>query len=332
MYENIKKELFMMKKKLIKMQQQIEEEDEITIEEGINLFYKRCTIMNLRPATIKHYKDIINYSFFAFIYKNDALNTITQEVINNYVVFLQNKGIKTTSINTNLRAIKTVLNYLQEEGYLKNKIKIKKIIIDDVDDEKNKTYSDAEIEKLLIKPNLKKCNFTEYRDWTITCLCVATGIRCSTVINIEKTDIDYVNGILYCRHTKNRKGQKIFLNETILKILMSYTKVLPDTEKYLFPNSYGGKLLARSLTHSLAFYNKRRGVETTGIHKLRHYFAKKSILNGVDIFTLKTQLGHSNINILQDYVQILKEDIKKNEKNNPLDQMLNKNKKYIKMK
>ena len=53
-----------MKKKLIKMQQIIEENNN-SIEEGVNLFYKRCTIMNLRPATIKHYKDIINYSFFA---------------------------------------------------------------------------------------------------------------------------------------------------------------------------------------------------------------------------------------------------------------------------
>lgn len=38
-------------------------------------------------------------------------------------------------------------------------------------------------------------------------------------------------------------------------------------------------------------------------HTLRHYFAKTSIKNGQDIFTLSKLLGHSNIKVTQRYLE-----------------------------
>ena len=63
--------------------------------------------------------------------------------------------------------------------------------------------------------------------------------------------------------------------------------------------------------HMLYEYNKRRGVETTGIHRYRHTFAKQWILNGGNVVSLSKMLGHSNLQITQNYINLLVSDVAK---------------------
>jgi integrase/recombinase XerD len=56
-------------------------------------------------------------------------------------------------------------------------------------------------------------------------------------------------------------------------------------------------------------YNKRRGVETTGIHRYRHTFAKQWITSGGNVVSLSKLLGHSSLDITQNYINLLVSDI-----------------------
>ena len=58
-------------------------------------------------------------------------------------------------------------------------------------------------------------------------------------------------------------------------------------------------------------YNKRRGVETTGIHRYRHTFAKQWITNGGNVVSLSKLLGHSSLDITQNYIHLLVSDVAK---------------------
>ena len=58
-------------------------------------------------------------------------------------------------------------------------------------------------------------------------------------------------------------------------------------------------------------YNKKRGVETTGIHRDRHTFAKQWIINGGNVVSLSKLLGHSSLEITQNYIHLLVSDISK---------------------
>jgi integrase/recombinase XerD len=58
-------------------------------------------------------------------------------------------------------------------------------------------------------------------------------------------------------------------------------------------------------------YNKRRGVETTGVHRYRHTFAKQWILNGGNVVSLSKILGHSSLQITQNYINLLVSDVSK---------------------
>ena len=61
----------------------------------------------------------------------------------------------------------------------------------------------------------------------------------------------------------------------------------------------------------LYHYNKNRGVETTGIHRYRHTFAKQWILNGGNVVALSKLLGHSSLDITQNYINLLVSDVAK---------------------
>ena len=56
-------------------------------------------------------------------------------------------------------------------------------------------------------------------------------------------------------------------------------------------------------------YNKRRGVETTGIHRYRHTFAKQWITNGGNVVSLSKLLGHTSLDITQNYINLIVSDI-----------------------
>lgn len=58
-------------------------------------------------------------------------------------------------------------------------------------------------------------------------------------------------------------------------------------------------------------YNKKRGVERTGIHRFRHTFAKQFILMGGNVVTLQKILGHSSLEITQNYLNLLTTDVSK---------------------
>ena len=108
------------------------------------------------------------------------------------------------------------------------------------------------------------------------------------------------------RHSKNRKTQVIPLCQTMVAILKDYMSVRGgQSEDYLFCNVFGSQLTRSTSYHQLYTYNKARGVETTGIHRYRHTFAKQWILNGGNVVALQKILGHSNLAITQNYINML---------------------------
>ena len=84
-----------------------------------------------------------------------------------------------------------------------------------------------------------------------------------------------------------------------------------DWEDYLFCNIYGKQLAKSTMIHTLMEYNRNRGVERTGTHRYRHTFAKKWVLMNGNLVTLQKVLGHSSLQMTQNYINLLVSDMKK---------------------
>jgi integrase/recombinase XerD len=302
----------------------------LTMEEAFKKFNQRNKIKNLSDATMRFYKS--NYGWFKKFTDEcniEMIEEVDNDVIEKYILHLRGRLNNPISINTYLRAVRSFLYYCMDNNMLERfKIKLLK-----ADKKPKETYSTEQLNRLLVKPEKGFKNFSELRDWTISSFLIGTGVRASTLINIKIEDIDFDNKQITLTKTKNRKGQIIPLSETLIKRLMEYLETRGvEPKEYLFPTRYNKKLNREGLSSAIVRYNRRRGVDKTSIHIYRHTFSKIFILNGGSIEELRMLLGHSSIQTTDNYVNLLVSDIQPNyESKNPLNILLGKNKKYIKL-
>ena len=150
------------------------------------------------------------------------------------------------------------------------------------------------------------------------------GCRAATVRAIQIRDVDLDGGVVFYRHTKNRKTQVIPLCSPMIAILREYQRYRSgESTDYLFCTETGSQLTENGLRQSIARYNARRGVQKTSIHLFRHTFARKYLIDcGGDAFTLQKLLGHSTLAMTKHYCAIYDADLTKNYDNfSPLAQM-----------
>lgn len=309
----------------------IEMTKKTTLDQGYDEFILNCKARNLREYTIKFYDNTIR-TIYKFIQPKTYIDSITSDTVDNFILACKNElNIKDTTINTYLRALKTILYFFMGKGYMKEF----KISLIKMDKEIIETYSESELDLLLRKPNIKKCDFIEYRNWVMCNFLLAVGCRLNSLINIKIEDIDFSNNMVYLKTTKNRKPLIIPLSETIIPILKEYINIRKgENEDYLFCTAFGTQVNRNTISGNLRSYNRKRGVTITGIHRFRHTFAKNWILNGGDIFRLQKILGHSDMEVVRNYVNMFTNDLQKDfNEFNPLENILKKkdNKKSIKM-
>ena len=282
--------------------------ENVTFAEGCTKYLDNCRQRNLREGTINHYKQ--SYVQFAkFFDMNMPVENITSDMYKKYVVYLRSTLQNDVSINSYLRDLITTLHFLMNEGYV-SPFKMQAIKVDRTNVE---TYSDEELRILLQKPNIKKCSFIEYQSWVMTNFLFCTGVRQRSLMNIRVKDIDFDNSVVFVNVTKNRKPLIVPINQTMTHILTEYLKFRKPKSKedFLFCNVFGEQLVKSTCYHMLSEYNKRRGVETTGIHRYRHTFARQWILNGGNVVSLSRLLGHSSLQITQNYINLLVSDVAK---------------------
>lgn len=280
---------------------------DMTFEEGIKEYFLDCEARNLRPGTIKHYKDSIQ-QIYKIVPPTTLIKDIDEDTWDSYKITLRKKAyLRDTSIYTYGRDFKTILRYFMRQEWLPQM----ELQLPKADKAPTETYTDEELMLLLRKPNLKKCGFTEYKCWVIVNFLLSTGVRQNSLINIRICDIDFDTDTIHVNVTKSRKPLLIPMNKDLRRILEEYLKYRQheDNEDYLFCNEYGDKLVKSTIYHSMYEYNKKRGVEKTGIHRFRHTFAKQWVLMGGNVVSLQKILGHSSLEITQNYLNILVTDV-----------------------
>lgn len=291
---------------------------EMTLKDGFEDFKVYCITKNLSEDTIKHHESVIK-TVFKFVNEDMPVSDITRETVNQFILDCKNNlKIKDITLNTYVRSLRTILYYFMNMGYTErfniNAPKFDRQIIP--------TYSDEDLKKLLKKPNMKQCDFIEYRNYMICQFFMGVGCRTRTLVNIKIRDLDFDNNVVYLNTTKNRKPLIIPLSNTLRKELKEYLRIRKGKEEdYLFCSMYGEQITRTRLFNSMQDYNRKREVNQSGLHRFRHTFAKKWILNGGSALKLKEILGHSNLEMVTQYVNMFTEDLQKDfDEFNPLEQ------------
>lgn len=228
--------------------------------------------------------------------------------------FIHSLGnVSQQTINHYLRHYRAFGNFCEEKGYIEGF----SCPIKEVEAPIKQVYTNTELKKLLAKP--KKDNFIEFRNYCIVALILATGARSQTIRSIKIDDVDLANGYINFNTTKAHKVVRLGLEHKIRIDLAEYIAEYRtydangeevSKEEFLFCNEYGEELTRHGLIKAIANYNRRRGVEKTSIHLLRHTFAKNWITSGGDIISLAKVLTHSELTMVQKYANLYADDVK----------------------
>jgi len=290
-----------------------------TIKEAWEMFIRKCTVRNLSELTLKTYNN--HYSILCEFIPNETLvSEITSDTVDDFVLFIrEHNNINDVTVNSYLRTIRVFLYYCMDCKYMDTfKIKMTK-----VEKKIKETYTSEELERLLSKPNINSCSFAEYKTWVFENYLLGTGNRLSSALSVQIKDINFDDNVIIMRKAKNRRQQILPLSNTLADILKEYLEIRGNNpEDYLFCNNYGEQGKRCTYQQLVRDYNIKHNVNKTSCHLFRHTFAKQWILAGGDIFRLQKILGHSDLTVTKEYVNMFGADLQLDyEKFNPLDQM-----------
>lgn len=278
-----------------------------TVEETFTEFQKFNQIKNLSDQTIDYY---FHHCKIFFNYLSEKcitdIQSITSDTIDDFILWQKDKYSNDITINTNMRATRAFLYYAMGKQYLPEF----RIYLLKQPNKIMKTYSDEDIQKLLVKPDFKNCSFVEYRDWVMINYFIETGNRLHSVVNIKVGDVHLSERRVVIRITKNREEIETPLTKTLLTILPPYIETWGlQEEKYLFPAFNGNQLSENGAKQAIEIYNQKHGVSITSIHAFRHTFARNYIVTGGSAFKLQSLLGHKDLTMTRHYVHLFGEDL-----------------------
>ena len=289
-----------------------------TIEETFADFIVSRKTKGLAEKTLQSYQSQFQAVARHIDVKMD-IATLQKADLDEMIISMRGASLSPNSINSYTRTLKSFFSWCNEQGITRLNIPLYK-----AEETVKETYSDLELAALLKKPDIRKATFAEYRDWVIINFLLNCGSRAATIRAIQIRDVDLDAGMVFYRHTKNRKAQVIPLCSAMVAILREYLRHRGgEAADYLFCTETGSQLTENGLRQSIARYNTRRGVRKTSIHLFRHTFARKYLIDcGGDAFTLQKLLGHSTLAMTKHYCAIFDADLTKNYDNfSPLAQM-----------
>ncbi|MDR1032726.1 MAG: tyrosine-type recombinase/integrase [Candidatus Nomurabacteria bacterium] len=182
-------------------------------------------------------------------------------------------------------------------------------------DRKQVTFLDnGEVAQMVnaVKVNSK----ASLRDKALIELLFSSGLRVSELIGLNRDHINLERREFVVRG-KGGKDRPVFISETATKAIKEYLANRQDELPVLFVNNSKNapgthktdgnhrRLTTRSVQRIVQKYAKLAGItKHVSPHTMRHSFATDLLMNGADIRSVQSMLGHSDISTTQIYTHV----------------------------
>ena len=170
-----------------------------------------------------------------------------------------------------------------------------------------------EIERLLAEIPLD--TESGLRDRAIIELLFSGGLRVSELCSLNRDSINLKRREFMVRG-KGKKDRPIFIDKSTAECIEDYLNMRTDTLPALFLNNSANqqipstsgdfrRLTPRSIERIVQKYTRLAGItKHVTPHTMRHSFATDLLMNGADIRSVQSLLGHANISTTQIYTHI----------------------------
>lgn len=302
----------------------------ITFDEAVRLFIRDRTSINLSPESIKYYHEKLRK--LKLLLEAQGITTkpheITTRILREHCILhmMEHQSLKISTIHTYLRAWKAFFNFLVYEELLPsspfNKLrmpKVRKTVI--------QTFTKEQLTLLLQQP--KTHTFAGVRDFTMILLFLETGVRVREMTEITLDNFDWERNSIRVRG-KGDKERLVYFQDKMRTQLITYLGIRGRYHiRPLFIATWTDTpLTRRDMQYRLKQYGREAGINNVRVspHTLRHTFARMSVENQVNVFSLQTMLGHTTMNQVLHYVNLFSNTVKDDHrKSSPLENFLDPN-------
>lgn len=250
------------------------------------------------------------------------VDKITTEIIRKYRLWLNryknsnDDELATITQSYHLIALRGFLGYLSGRDITSltpDKIKLPKVSRQQV------TFLHYdEVERLLAQIPLD--SETGLRDRAIVDLLFSSGLRVSELVNLNRDHINTKRREFMVRG-KGQKDRPIFIGKAAAERVNNYLAARLDNLPPLFlsysrnniASTSGGyrRLTARSIQRIVSSYARLAGItKHVSPHTMRHSYATDLLMNGADLRSVQSMLGHSNISTTQIYTHVTDEHLR----------------------
>jgi integrase/recombinase XerD len=268
------------------------------------LSLEKALLENTTLAYISDIKFLIN-----FLKKNKIffLKNIKEESIIEYLSYLKNKKLASSSIARSLVSIKIFFKFLKKEDIIKNNI-TKYLDVPKIWQLIPNVLSCIEVEEFL--NIIDDTSFIGARDKAIFETIYASGLRVSEACNLKIVDIEDNFIKVLGKGNKQRIvpiGKKAI--KAIDNYLINFRKDIKS--KYLFVSKNAKTIDRITIWQRVKFYAKKANInKDISPHTLRHSFATHLLENGADLRLIQEMLGHEDISTTDRYTHLSKKHLK----------------------
>jgi len=239
-------------------------------------------------------RDITSIKTLLKFFSGKNLNQINSWQIEKYKATRQKdisrnkKLITKTTINRELACLKTMFNKAIDWDVVSAN-PVRKVKLFPERPVKLRVVSDEEFQKVYN-------NASEFLK-PILVIAINSGMRRSEILNLKHDDIDFNQEYLTVRDSKNNESRIIPLNKTLKETIRPLLK--NNNNEYLF----GDQIIKQCRRVENQFYKalKLSGINKCTFHDLRHTFASRLVMAGVDIVTVQELMGHKSIIMTKRY-------------------------------
>jgi integrase len=153
-----------------------------------------------------------------------------------------------------------------------------------------------------VLPDLSIAAFADYLQ-PMVLLSLNTGLRRGEVLQLKWTDVDLLQRKLVVRgdNTKSGKTRYVPLNAEALTTLEQW-KNSAGTSEWVFAGLDGERM--NGIKTSWGGVLDSAAVADFRWHDLRHHFASRLVMKGVDLNTVRELLGHSDLSMTLRYAHL----------------------------
>jgi len=223
------------------------------------------------------------------------LHQITGKDVQKYKMGRQKDGVKESTINRELAALRSIFNRAKEWGYLV--IDVPKLGMFNEEKFKRERYLTREEEQNI-------CEIATEPIKSVIVVAINSGMRLSEILVLKWGDLDFDKKTMRLRETKAGKPQSVEMNSIVYNLLEG-RRTQQKGSDYIFPGLGGSKPLNTNyISRKFRRLASKARVKDAKFHDCRHTFASRLAILGVPIYTLKKLMRHSSITLTERYAHL----------------------------